>query len=369
MKKIAELWESIGAIEEKKVRCNVCSHYCIIPPGKRGFCQSRENIDGTLYVLNYGSCISKGSIDPVEKKPLYHFYPGSNVFSIATVGCSFRCKHCQNWNIGPAAYPNEDGTIANIFKKDESYAQPFLLTQLTPSEVVTRAKKANCKSIAYTYNEPTIWFEFIKDTALIAKEEGIKNILVTNGYSSMESNEEYINFIDAANIDIKGFNDSFYKKIVGVPSLQPVLDTAEFMKKNGVHIEITNLIIPNENDNLDDIRSMVKWIINHLGKDTPLHFSAYHPSYRLNNPRTPIKILNNAWKLAKDEGLNYVFMGNVLADEGGNTYCPQCKKILLERKGYHIINRNLTKENECGYCGLKIPIKGFFSQERRSYFF
>lgn len=369
LKKLAELWEPIGSAEDNKVRCIVCSHYCVITPGKRGFCKSRENIDGKLYVLNYGSCISHGSIDPIEKKPLYHFYPGSNAFSIATVGCSFRCKHCQNWNIGPSAYPNKDGTIAKIFKKDDIYAQSFKLTQMTPDEVVTRAKKANCKSIAYTYNEPTIWFEFIKDTALKAKEEDIKNILVTNGYSSKETNEYYIKFIDAANIDFKAFNDSFYNKIVGVPSMQPVLDTAEFMKKNGIHVEITNLIISKENDDLKEIRSMVIWIINHLGADTPLHFSAYHPSYRLKNPRTSPKILKNAWNLAKEEGLQYVFMGNILSDEGGSTVCPQCNTIIIERRGYHTINRNLTIENKCDQCGLKIPIIGKFSQEERSFFF
>jgi pyruvate formate lyase activating enzyme len=369
LKKLAELWEPIGSIENNKVRCKVCSHYCTISPGKRGFCKSRENIDGKLYTLNYGSCISHGSTDPIEKKPLYHFYPGSNAFSIATVGCSFRCKHCQNWNIGPSAYPDKDGVVAKIFKKDEIYAQSFKLTQMTPDEVVTRAKKANCKSIAYTYNEPTIWFEFIKDTALKAKEEDIKNILVTNGYSSMESNREYIKFIDAANIDFKAFNDSFYNKIVGVPSMQPVLDTAEFMKKNGIHVEITNLIIPKENDDLNEIRSMVIWMINHLGTDTPLHFSAYHPSYRLKNPRTSTKILKDAWDLAKEEGLQYVFMGNILSDEGGSTVCPQCNTIIIERIGYNTINRNLTIENKCGKCGLKIPIIGKFSQDKRSFFF
>jgi len=357
LKKLAELWEPIGSIENNKVRCKICSHYCIISPGKRGFCKSRENIDGKLYTLNYGSCISHGSTDPIEKKPLYHFYPGSNAFSIATVGCSFRCKHCQNWNIGPSAYPDKDGVVAKIFKKDEIYAQSFKLTQMTPDEVVTRTKKANCKSIAYTYNEPTI------------KEEDIKNILVTNGYSSMESNKEYIKFIDAANIDFKAFKDSFYDKIVSVPSMQPVLDTAEFMKKNGIHIEITNLIIPKENDDLNEIRSMVIWIINHLGADTPLHFSAYHPSYRLKNPRTSTKILKDAWILAKEEGLQYVFMGNILSDEGGSTVCPQCNTIIIERRGYHTINRNLTIENKCGQCGLKIPIIGKFSQEERSFLF
>ncbi len=369
LKKLAELWEPIGSMEENKIRCKVCSHYCNISPGKRGFCNSRVNIDGKLYTLNYGSCISHGSTDPIEKKPLYHFYPGSNSFSIATVGCSFRCKNCQNWNIGPSAYPNKDGTVAKIFKKDEIYAQSFKLTQMTPDEVVSRAKRANCKSIAYTYNEPTIWFEFIKDTAFKAKKEGIKNILVTNGYSSKESNEEYIKFIDAVNIDFKAFNDSFYDKIVGVPSKQPVLDTAKFMKKNGIHVEITNLIIPEENDDLNEIRSMVIWIINHLGVDTPLHFSAYHPSYRLKNPRTSTKMLKDAWNLAKEEGLQYVFMGNTISDEGGSTVCPQCNTIIIERRGYHTINRNLTIENKCSQCGLEIPIIGNFSQEKRSFFF
>jgi pyruvate formate lyase activating enzyme len=355
MRKLAELWESIGDPEEKKVQCHVCAHHCIIASGKRGFCLTRENIDGILFTLIYGSCISSGSVDPVEKKPLYHFYPGSSAFSIATVGCSLRCKHCQNWELSKS-FPNSEGTIAEFSEKDQSrhYARSFPLRYMSPELVVERALRSGSRSIAYTYNEPLIWFEFVRETSLLAHQAGLKNVLVTSGYSSLEANEQLIQYIDAANIDIKGFTTAFYKKLIGISSFQPVLDTCVFFKEHGVHVEITNLIIPEENDNLEEIRELVIWIRENLGKDTPLHFSAYHPMYEIDHPRTPSNILTEAWRLAKEEGLQYVFMGNVSVPHGSNTVCPKCGELLIQREGYRIAKKNLTDENRCGKCGEKI---------------
>jgi pyruvate formate lyase activating enzyme len=358
MRKEARLWEKISD-ETKKVKCNVCSHYCVISPGKRGICHTRENVDGILYTLIYGSAIHRGSVDPIEKKPLYHFWPGSYAYSIATIGCNFKCKHCQNWEISQAI-PDNNGQKAEFSTEDQSRARPFTLTELTPDAVVKLALKTGSKSIAYTYNEPTIWFEFMEDCAKLAKQKGIKNILVTNGYSSPEANQRFIQYIDAANIDIKAFTNEFYKRIVGIPSLQPVLDTAKFFKDNDLHVEITNLIIPNENDNLEDIGKMIDWIGENLGSETPLHFSAYRPEYRLSQPRTPSKILMDAWKLAKNRGMYNVFVGNVLVHEGNNSFCSNCGETLVERQGYCIKNRNLTKTESCKNCEQISSIIGYF---------
>jgi pyruvate formate lyase activating enzyme len=367
MKKLAELWEPYGDPEQKKARCLVCSHYCIISPGKRGWCRIRENNDGELYLLVYGMAINRGSNDPVEKKPLYHFYPGSNAYSIATIGCNFHCQFCQNWEISQSC-PDGDGKKGDFTGKDADIGSPVPLVNITPEEVIKRAKAAGSTSIAYTYTEPTIWFEFVRDTALLAHDAGLKNILVSNGYSSPESNAEFVKFIDANNIDFKAFNDDFYKRLTGVPSMQPILDTAVFQKQNGVHIEITNLIIPEENDNLEEIRSMVKWIIENLGPDTPLHFSAYHPDYRLNRPATPTKILLEAWNIAKEEGLYFAYMGNVRGDDGSDTLCRNCGVILIERHGYAIKNKNLTEDSKCKKCGSDSYIIGQFINADRPFF-
>jgi pyruvate formate lyase activating enzyme len=362
MRKLAALWEEYGDKEKKVVKCKICAHYCIIAPEMRGICKTRENFDGKLYSLVYNSCISRGSVDPVEKKPLYHFWPGSEAFSIATVGCNFHCKHCQNWEISQSS-PDIDGNIAHFSQKDRDQlgARSFPLTVMSPEQVIKRTLRSGSKSIAYTYNEPTIWFEFIRDTALLAHKSDIKNILVTNGYSSIESNQEYIKFIDAANIDIKSFSNEFYKKIVGVPSLQPVLETAMFFKQNGIHLELTYLIIPTKNDSLEEITKMVDWMVANLGVDIPLHFSAYRPMYRLNQPQTSSQILFSAYEIAKKAGLHYVFIGNLVSDKGGNTYCPNCEELIIQRHGYHILNKNLTKNNTCKICGSEVLIKGEFN--------
>lgn len=369
MKKKAELWESIGDSEERKVQCHVCAHHCIIKPNSLGICKTRQNIDGTLYTLVYGSLISHGTVDPIEKKPLYHFYPNSGAFSIATIGCNLMCKHCQNWQIS-RSFPDNNGKIAQFCEADkqEFNAHNFHLTELLPEQVVKRAKQSGSKIIAYTYNEPLIWYEFVRDTALLAKKEGLKNVLVTGGYSSEVANEQYVKFIDAVNIDIKGFTNKFYQKYVGVPNFKPVLDTAIYFKEHGMHVEITNLIIPNENDNFIDIQQMVEWIFTQLGKDTPLHFSAYHPEYRTKEPSTSPKILMKAYDLAKDVGLNYVYIGNMVTAKGNSTICPNCGAEIIRRNGYHIQNINLSDQNTCRKCNNEIAIKGNFSTSSRSFF-
>lgn len=359
MKKIAQLWEPIGDPEKKEVVCKICAHYCHILPNKRGICKTRMNVDGSLYSLIYGSCISRGSNDPIEKKPLYHFWPGSKAFSVATIGCNFHCKQCQNWEISQS-HPDEDGKTANFSNRDQSDfgIQSFSLVHMAPEEVIHNAKRFKSKSIAYTYNEPTIWFEFLKDTALLAKKEDINNILVTNGYSSKEANGEYVRFIDAANVDIKSIEDSFYKKIVGVSSVQPVLNTCKFFKNHGIHLEITNLIIPGENDSPEQISKLIEWVFNNLGSDTPLHFSAYTPRYRLTNQPTPVKILNYAWQKAKEVGMKYVYIGNVHVKDGNNTLCPKCGNLVIERHGYHVKSVGITSNQICSKCGQSLNIIG-----------
>ncbi|MBD3354092.1 MAG: AmmeMemoRadiSam system radical SAM enzyme [Candidatus Lokiarchaeota archaeon] len=354
MKKEARLYEKL---DKKKVKCNVCAHRCIIKEGQRGFCTTRKNINGTLYTLVYGSLISKGSIDPIEKKPLYNFWPGYSIYSVATIGCNFRCKHCQNWSISQC-YPNEEGSKAIC--EDGGYrGRNYSLVEMSPEQLVKKVKNADCNLIAYTYNEPLIWHEYIIDVAKLAKKDGIKNVLVTNGYSTPEASEEIVKVMDAANIDIKAFTDKFYKKIISVPKLQPVLDTAIYWKEHGLHIELTNLIIPEENDDASEIRDMCKWIHENMGGLTPIHFSAYHPDYKLtNHGRTPATTLEKAYDIAEEEGLKYIYIGNLRASKGNDTFCPNCNNLLIERYGYRIKQVNLTEDNKCPKCGADTQVIG-----------
>ncbi|MCP4761898.1 MAG: AmmeMemoRadiSam system radical SAM enzyme, partial [archaeon] len=354
MKKEAVLYEQL---ENKKVKCNICARRCLISEGKRGNCSTRINEDGILYTLVYGSLISQGSIDPIEKKPLYNFWPGYNIYSIATIGCNFHCTMCQNWSISQC-HPNEDGSMA-ICKDVGNRGSSYPLVKMKPEQLIKKVLKSNCKMIAYTYNEPTIWHEYIIDVGRLAKEEGILNVLVTNGFSTPEASNELVKVIDAANIDIKAFSDDFYKRIVTVPSLQPVLNTAIHWKSKGIHIEITNLIIPDENDDEKGIRDMSKWIQKKLGNDTPIHFSAYHPDYKMNeHKRTPASTLEKAYNIAKEEGLSYVYIGNLLTSKGNDTFCPKCNENLIQRSGYSLKKINLGLKNQCPNCGFITGIKG-----------
>jgi len=320
------------------VQCEVCPRKCIINEGKRGVCKGRENINGTLYAINYGKVCSM-AIDPIEKKPLFHFHPNSPVFSIATGGCNFKCLHCQNWQISQSA-PDE-------LPYNEAY----------PEDIIKLALNYECKGIAYTYTEPTIFYELMYDTAKLGRTYDLYNVMITNGY--IEKEPLKILPIDGMNIDIKG-NDRFYKEICKA-EIQPVLETAILSKKLGIHVEITNLIVPTYNDDRDTLLFIIDFVKDYLGRDTPLHFTAFHPAYKLTNiPPTPLETLIFARNLAIEEGLKYVYVGNVLGyEEGENTYCPNCGTLLIERFGFTVSKIYLNKVGnivKCPNCGEKINI-------------
>lgn len=333
--KEAMLYEKIAAQNgEKRVKCHLCNHYCTISPGKRGICASRENRDGTLYTLVYGKVIAR-HIDPIEKKPLFHFYPGSRSYSIATVGCNFRCLHCQNYEISqyPKEYPDIPGE------------------DMTPEQVVSEAELTGCKSISYTYTEPTIFFEFAYDCARLAHEKGIKNVFVSNGYTSQEATRLIVPYLDGNNIDLKG-DDNFYKKIAGA-KLQPVLDTIKLMKELGVWVEVTTLIIPTYNDS----EEFLKWtseFVKSVDPAMPWHVTQFYPTYKLTDqPRTPIKTLRMARDIGLKAGLKYVYEGNVPGEGGENTYCPSCGELLIERFGFSLTTIKM-KNSKCSKCGAQI---------------
>lgn len=331
--KEAMLYEKIG---DKKVQCNLCAHRCKINEGKKGICLVRENRDGTLYTLVYGRTISQ-HVDPIEKKPLFNFYPGTTAYSIATVGCNFKCQFCQNWEISQMV-------------RDEHL---IMGNEASPESIVENAKKYGSKSIAYTYTEPTIFFEYAYDTAKLAHEVDIKNVFVTNGYMTEEAIKKIEPYLDAANVDLKSFSDDFYRKLCGA-KLQPVLDALKLMKKLGIWVEVTTLIIPTLNDSSEELREIAKFIVNELGEGTPWHISRFYPAYNLRDkPPTPIETIHKAREIGLNEGLKYVYEGNVLGSTGENTYCPNCKNLIIERLGYQIINK-ATKDGKCPYCESRI---------------
>ena len=325
-------------LPNKQVRCLLCPHMCILNNNEYGFCRARKNINGVLYSMVYGKVVSF-HIDPVEKKPLYHFYPGTKAYSIATAGCNFRCLNCQNWEISQ-------------FSPDDI---PFV--KKTPEIINNEAKKNNTKSIAYTYNEPLIFYEFMLDTAKLARKNNIKNLLISNGYINEKPLKLLAKYIDAANIDLKSFNDKTYHKL-NAGDLDTVLSNLKLLKRNNVWLEITNLVIPKWTDNLNEIREMSKWIYKNLGRDQVLHFSRFYPMYRLNKlPITPKEVLLKAYKIAKDEGLDYVYIGNAPECNKSDTICPKCGKTLIKRIGYSVIENNIVN-NKCRFCGYEI--KGVF---------
>jgi len=323
-------------LDDKMVKCNLCSHRCSrIADSKRGICGVRENRDGKLYSLVYGRVAAR-SVDPIEKKPLFNFLPGSKSYSIATVGCNFRCTNCQNYDI--SQLPKERGIIVG--------------QDVSPEEIVSAAKLSNCESIAYTYSEPTIFFEYAYDIAKHAKKEGIKNVFVTNGYITEEALREISPYLDAANIDLKSFSDDFYRKSCGA-RLEPVLDSIRLYKSLGIWTEITTLIIPTLNDSEEDLQKIAEFI-KEVGEETPWHITQFHPTYKLIDlPRTPVTILRRAREIGLEAGLRYVYEGNVPGENGENTYCYNCGKLLIRRFGYSILE-NKIKNSACTYCGTKI---------------
>jgi len=323
-------------LDDKLVNCNLCSHRCSrIADSKRGICMVRENRDGKLYSLVYGKIVSC-AIDPIEKKPLFNFLPGSKSYSIATVGCNFRCDNCQNYDI--SQLPKERNIIVG--------------QETSPEEIVSAAKRSNCASIAYTYSEPTIFFEYAYDIAKLAKKEGLKNVFVTNGYITPEALKEISPYLDAANVDLKSFSDDFYRKRCGA-RLQPVLDSIRLYKSLGIWTEITTLIIPSLNDSEEELRKIAEFI-KKMGEDTPWHITQFHPTYKLMDlPRTPVTTLRKARDIGLEAGLRYVYEGNVPGETGENTYCNNCKKTLIRRFGYQI-QENKIKNSTCSFCGAKI---------------
>jgi pyruvate formate lyase activating enzyme len=331
MEKEAFLYQKL---EDNKVRCVLCGHRCVISDGDFGVCQVRQNRGGVLHTLVYGSAISR-NIDPIEKKPLYHYYPGSSSFSIATLGCNFQCQWCQNWQI--AQMPRTSGL---------SY-----VADSTPEQIVAQARAAGSRSIAYTYTEPTIFFEYAYDTALLARQAGIGNVYVTNGYMTQEMLDFFHPYLDAANVDLKAFRQRTYRKYVSA-GLKQVLDSLKYLKKLGVWVEVTSLLIPGINDDLEEIKDMAGFIAEELGPDTPWHISRFFPQYKLTDvPPTPHKTLQAAHDIGKDAGLKYVYMGNIHGES--NTDCPNCGTLLIPRYGYNVGNTKLS-DGKCPNCGEAI---------------
>lgn len=323
------------ASEGLAVQCEVCPNRCVLLPGDRGICRSRVNIDGKLYSLAYGNACAI-HVDPVEKKPLNHFYPGTPVFSIATTGCNFRCLNCQNWEIS------------------QQRPEGVYFKELFPADVIREARKRKVYSIAYTYSEAVTYYEYMYDTAKLAREAGIKNVLVSNGYINEVPLLELAGYLDGANIDLKSFDDRIYQCLTG-GTLQPVLDTLKILHEEKVWFEITTLVVPTYVDDLEMIKRMCGWILKEIGPDYPLHLSRFAPLYKLTRlPPTPVETLEDLRDIALREGLHYVYLGNVPGHEACHTYCHQCGKILIERKGYFLSQNNLDK-GRCKFCGTGIP--------------
>lgn len=319
----------------ERVRCGLCRFRCLIDDGARGICAVRENRGGTLYSLVYGKLCAEHA-DPIEKKPLYHVMPGSRSYSIATVGCNFRCRHCQNYSISQVGR-NE----------------PVRGNEQTPQEVVQRAVDMGCRSISYTYTEPTIFFEFAYDTARLAQQAGLRNVFVTNGYISAAALATIAPFLDAANIDLKGFSEEFYRDVVHA-RLSEVLDSIIEYRKQGIWIELTTLIIPGLNDSDTELQGIASFIATNLGADTPWHVSQFYPTYTLTDrPRTPTATLRRARDIGLAAGLRYVYEGNVPGQGGENTRCPACSALLIERYGF-AIQTNRIKHGACPNCGVTI---------------
>lgn len=318
-----------GANQE--VNCFLCNHRCTVKEGNKGLCGVRENREGILYSLVYGKSISE-SVDPIEKKPLFHFFPGSRSFSIATVGCNFKCLHCQNNNI--SQMPRDQKYIAG--------------NDLHPSKIVSLAQEYDCASISFTYTEPTIYFEYAFETSKIAKEEGLATTFVTNGYITPEPLKTIQPYLDGANIDLKSFSDEFYRKVCGA-KLQPILDAITLYHQLGIWIEITTLIIPTYNDSDQELRDIARFIKN-LDEKIPWHITAFYPTYQLTDqPRTSVKTLRRAREIGLSEGLRYVYEGNVPGEGGENTFCYNCNSLLIQRLGFSI-TENRIRDSKCPNC-------------------
>ena len=330
----AYLYETL---EDNKVRCNLCSHRCVIKDGDRGICSVRENAGGILQTLVYGKLIAR-HIDPIEKKPLFHFLPGTLSYSIATVGCNFRCQFCQN---------------ADIAQMPADHSGMIMGDSCSPSNAVTAAMQGGCKSISYTYTEPTVFFEFAYETAKLAADKGIRNVFVTNGYMTAEALEMINPYLDAANVDLKAFNNNYYKELCGA-RLKNVQATLTLMKSLGVFVEVTTLIVPGLNDDPAELKDMAAFIVQDLGPTTPWHISRFHPTYKLtDSPPTPVKTLMMAREIGLKSGLRYVYTGNVPGHAAESTFCYACGETVIERRGFQVGKLGMIN-GQCSKCSTKI---------------
>ncbi|MDR1633944.1 MAG: AmmeMemoRadiSam system radical SAM enzyme [Bifidobacteriaceae bacterium] len=320
-----------------RVQCDLCPRFCRLRPGQRGFCFVRQNVDGALELTTYGRSSGFAS-DPVEKKPLYHFLPGSSVFSFGTAGCNLGCRFCQNWEISTA--------------RD----MDTLMAQASPAEIAAAAARTGCASVAYTYNDPIIFTEYAVDAALAARQRGLKNIAVSAGYVTAAGAADLFGAMDAANIDLKSFDADFYRRITG-GRLEVVQDTLRYLvHETSVWTEVTTLLIPELNDSDSEIDRLTNWVASELGADVPLHFSAFHPAARmLDRPRTPLATLRRARARAQANGLRHVYLGNVWDEAGSTTYCPACGQALVIRDGYSIRRQRLGPDGQCPACGAAVP--------------
>jgi len=327
------------SLEGGEIRCELCPHQCRVSKGKRGLCRVRENRDGKYYSLVYGNPCALHP-DPIEKKPFFHVLPGTISYSLATAGCNFQCKFCQNWEISQA--PPED-----VFGYD-----------VPPEAIVKKAKEVGARSIAYTYVEPTVFYEYMSDIAQLTKKAGLLNVTHSNGFINPEPLRTLCKVLDAANIDLKGFSESFYRELCS-GGLNPVLETLKILKAEKVHLEITNLMIPTKNDEMPMVREMCLWIKKELGADTPIHFSRFYPLYKLRTlPPTPVSTLDKARAEALSAGMEYVYIGNIPGHEAEHTFCPKCKKRVIQRTGYMVGEISL-KAGKCKFCGK--PIAGIWT--------
>jgi pyruvate formate lyase activating enzyme len=341
----ARLYEA-GA--DGAVRCHLCAHHCRIPDGRRGVCRVRENVGGTLQTLVYGRTISQ-HVDPVEKKPLYHFYPGSMAYSIATPGCNFHCRWCQNWQI--SQMPRERDLINGH--------------KATPEQVGAAARRSGSRSIAYTYTEPTVFFEYAYDIARLAHEIGLANIYVTNGYMTPEMLEIFEPYLDAVNVDLKAFRDETYRRYVGA-RLGPVLDSMRLMKRLGIWLEVTTLVIPGLNDDPAELRDAAAFVACELGPDTPWHISRFFPAYKMTDvPPTPVETLRKAREIGLAEGLQFVYVGNVPDEANQDIFCPGCGHVLIRRRGSFGVLTNRVRGGRCPDCGTPVAGVGMAGQGRR----
>jgi len=343
--------ELFSSLRSGKVQCTACARRCQIGEGQIGLCGIRGVVNGKLYLLNYGRIIT-GHIDPIEKKPVIHYRPGSKIFSIATTGCNWLCGYCQNSEISQRR--KIDGVEA------------------TPEMVVDLASKYGCEGLAYTYNEPSIFIEYARDVGRLAREKGIFNVFVSNGYETPEAVGVMSEFLDCLTVDFKGSGETgFVRRYIGIPNADPIFQTLlEVKNRTKIHVEITDLIVPGLGDDLESARKLCRWIYDNLGPETPIHFLRFHPDYKLMEiPITPVKTLEKHYEIAKKQGLIYSYIGNVPGHRAENTYCPSCRKVLVERNSYEIGEYNLDDKSRCRFCGHRTPIVGPLSRSAREFRF